>query len=459
VTDVTLSLISHTNVGKTTLARTLLRRDVGEVLDQAHVTEVSEAHPLIEADGHRLQLWDTPGFGDSARLLERMRAEQQPLGWFLHAVWDRVADRPLWCSQEAVRNVREDADVVLYLVNAAEAPEDAGYVAPELEILTLLDRPVLVLLNQTGEPGSRAELERAWGSALDRWPVVRGVLSLDAFTRSWIDEDRLLERIAPLLPAGPVRGAMDALARAWSERNVTVFRDAVAGMAHHLARAATDREAVARQASRAQKRRAMEQLATRLEHAEDALWDRVIAAHGLDGHLAVEARREVEHFLVQGQDPLDPKKGALLGGALGGAATGVVADLLSGGLSFGGGLVTGAVLGALGGAGLSGAARFARGQDEPAITWNAEFLDLLARQTVLRYLALAHFGRGRGEVREAELSATWRGAVDAAFNRDAAAWTPHWERGAEGRTQPEALEPGLGAALERTCRAVLGATA
>ena len=44
MSTVTLSLISHTNVGKTTLARTLLRRDVGEVLDQAHVTEVSEAH-------------------------------------------------------------------------------------------------------------------------------------------------------------------------------------------------------------------------------------------------------------------------------------------------------------------------------------------------------------------------------------------------------------------------------
>ena len=42
------SLISHTNVGKTTLARTLLRRDIGEVRDAAHVTEVAESHTLIE---------------------------------------------------------------------------------------------------------------------------------------------------------------------------------------------------------------------------------------------------------------------------------------------------------------------------------------------------------------------------------------------------------------------------
>ena len=35
---IALSLISHTNAGKTTLARTLLGRDVGEVRDAPHVT-------------------------------------------------------------------------------------------------------------------------------------------------------------------------------------------------------------------------------------------------------------------------------------------------------------------------------------------------------------------------------------------------------------------------------------
>ena len=42
-TRVALSLVSHTNVGKTTLARTLLRRDVGEVRDEAHVPKAPHA--------------------------------------------------------------------------------------------------------------------------------------------------------------------------------------------------------------------------------------------------------------------------------------------------------------------------------------------------------------------------------------------------------------------------------
>ncbi len=49
ISSITLSLISHTNIGKTTLARTFLRRDVGQVLDQAHVTLQNE-HFVLLAD-------------------------------------------------------------------------------------------------------------------------------------------------------------------------------------------------------------------------------------------------------------------------------------------------------------------------------------------------------------------------------------------------------------------------
>ena len=66
-----LSLVSHTNAGKTTLARTLLGRDVGEVRDAPHVTEFADAYEMLRTpQGETLRLWDTPGFGDSVRLLD-----------------------------------------------------------------------------------------------------------------------------------------------------------------------------------------------------------------------------------------------------------------------------------------------------------------------------------------------------------------------------------------------------
>ncbi|MET0218099.1 MAG: GTPase domain-containing protein, partial [Burkholderiales bacterium] len=104
---VELSLVSHTNAGKTTLARTLLGHDVGEVRDEPHVTAVAEPHVMIEdAQGDLLRLWDTPGFGDSARLAKRLRQQGNPIGWFLSEVWDRWRDRPFWSSQQAIKNVR-----------------------------------------------------------------------------------------------------------------------------------------------------------------------------------------------------------------------------------------------------------------------------------------------------------------------------------------------------------------
>eukprot|EP01136_Pigoraptor_vietnamica_P016338 Opistho-1_new@4791 len=150
---VALSLVSHTNVGKTTLARSLLRRDIGEVRDEAHVTQSAEQHTLVESPaGDRLLLWDTPGFGDSVRLAKRLAQAGNPIGWFLSEVWDRFRDRAFWSSQRAVRNVLEQADAVLYLVNASESPQDAGYLDAELRVLDLIGKPVLVLLNQLGRP-------------------------------------------------------------------------------------------------------------------------------------------------------------------------------------------------------------------------------------------------------------------------------------------------------------------
>src|SRR5262245_24653024 len=202
---ITISLISHTNVGKTTLARTLLRRDVGEVLDQAHVTDRSERFVLYANErGDEVALADNPGFGDSVRLLRRLRGVPDPLAWLVGQVWDRFRDRALFCSQQAVRHLREDADVVLYLVNASEEPDEAGYLAPELELLGWIGRPVVLMLHQTGAPETavqrRVETDR-WRTFAAGQAVVRDVLPLDAFTRCWVQEGQLFERLRAVVSA------------------------------------------------------------------------------------------------------------------------------------------------------------------------------------------------------------------------------------------------------------------
>ncbi len=422
---VTLSLISHTNVGKTTLARTLLRRDIGEVLDQAHVTEVSEAHELVALGDDRLMLWDTPGLGDSARLVSRLKNEGNPLGWLLHQVWDRTRDRPLYSSQEAVRNIRDDADVVLYLVNASEDPDDAGYVPLELELLGWIGKPVIVLLNQTGEATSApagAAPVAAPGDAIARWheamrayPIVRHVLPLDAFTRCWVQEIVLLERVEDVLPEA-LKPTMRALAAEWQRRSVAAFEDSVTRIADYVVAAAADHEKLDEQSGgRGEKRRAMRALATRLDEATAALTATLLELHGLQGRFQEDAKARLEEDFRMPGEVVSSGTAAIFGAAMGGAAGGLVTDIMTGGLSFGAGAIAGAVLGAMGAAGLLKGFQMAVGSDVPVVRWSQDFLRDLLQQAALRYLAVAHFGRGRGEWREIGNAARWTQLVDRAL--------------------------------------------
>ena len=440
-----ISLVSHTNAGKTTLARTLLGRDVGEVRDEAHVTETADPHLLAESpDGDRLLLWDTPGFGDSVRLARRLAQAGNPLGWLLTEVWDRWRDRPFWASQRAIRHVLGEADVALYLVNAAEQPDDAGYLAAELQVLGLLGKPVVVLLNQLGPPGSAA----AEAQQLQQWqahlamlaaqPVpfaiarVQAVLPLDAFARCWVQEGVLLQAVAAALPAAH-QPAMQRLAAAWSARQQAVWRQAMALLAARLVRAAADREALQQQAGwRAPlqrlaaalglpagadadpQARAMATLAARLDADIRQGTDALIQLHGLAGQASGEVLDQLARHFAR-RMPVDEGRAALWGGAVAGALAGLKADIASGGLTLGGGLLAGGVLGALGAAGAARGVNRLRGLRAPLLAWDDAVLDGLLRAALLGYLAVAHHGRGRGDWQASEPPAAWGDAVDAAL--------------------------------------------
>ena len=434
---ISLSLISHTNAGKTALARTLLGRDVGEVRDEPHVTAAAERFTMIQsAQGDALVLWDTPGFGDSARLTRRLTALDNPIVRFLAMAWDRWRDRALWSSQQAVRNVRDEADVVLYLVNASESPNDAGYIAPELRILEWIGKPVVVLLNQTGRP--RTDTEEAaevgrWREALGPRPYIHGVLSLDAFARCWVQEGALLREVAKALPDAK-RAAFARLATAWRAARAQQFDAAMAAIAQPIAGAACDRATIGqarvretlREMGRAigfggesvdpAKQAAMRVLSERLDAAIRASTDRLISIHHLDGRAADEVMARLASQVTT-DGPVDERTAALIGGFVSGALTGLAADLASGGLTFGAGLLAGGVVGAFGAAGLARGFNLVRGKSESTLRWSDEFVASLVPAAVLRYLAVAHYGRGRGEWSASEYPPFWRDSVAAAITR------------------------------------------
>ena len=470
---VEITLISHTNAGKTTLARTLLGRDIGDVRDAPHVTEIAEAHTLLQTEaGDLLRLWDTPGFGDSARLVQRLRLTDNPIGWLLREVWDRYSDRPFWCSQQAVRAARDSSDVVLYLVNAAEDPRDAGYVAFEAQVLRWVGKPVVVLLNQTGPPRpaneERAEAQR-WSVHLESLGVTSEVLALDAFARCWVQERVLLEAVGRRLPELK-RAAYGRLVATWTARNVERFDTAMHVLADHLSHAACDFELVApvpastaeklmhsigikRDSLDATRERSMQSLAARLDASIRSVTDRLIQLHGLQGEAAdTVLERMRTHFAIQ--ERVDETRAALWGSIVTGALAGLKADVVAGGLTLGAGMLVGGVIGGLSGAGIARGMNRLAGADQPEARWSSDFLNALVRSSVLRYLAVAHFGRGRGKYVEGEAPPFWRDEVEQQFNEHEAAFRGLWGA-AVGPSPREKLMPELQANIARMTVGVL----
>lgn len=455
MSTVTLSLVSHTNVGKTTLARTLLGADIGEVRDAPHVTEFADGHDLIASpEGDRLRLWDTPGFGDSARLARRLAGRGNPLGWLLSEVWDRWRDRGFWASQQAMRHVQAESDVVLYLVNAAESPAAAGYVAAEMQLLAWVGKPVLVLLNQLGAPRAAAQEAaelQAWRAHLAPWPLVRQVLPLDAFARCWVHEQTLLQAVqAELQAAGrhDKATAMQRLAAAWQARNRERFDAAMQVLAAALARMA-----LARQRQDGAPEAAQQALAVQLQQQLQAATDELLALHGIHGQAREEFLQRAPQLFSLRQR-VDEKKVSVLAGVVGGVVTGLKADLASGGLTLGGGMLAGGLLGALGAGGLARLVNVVRGTHHSWLGVAEEALDDLVQLALLRYLAVAHFGRGRGQWTQGEAPAHWPAELQAALagvqQALHALWAARDPKADEPATEPlaQALHPLLSQAAQ-----------
>lgn len=196
----------------------------------------------------------------------------------------------------------------------------------------------------------------------------------------------------------------------------------------------------------------MEALAARLEQSTRSAMADVLALHGLDGASAAKIEEEMKDFTIHGQEKVSPRKGALWGGLVSGALSGLAADLAVGGLSFGGGAVIGAILGAFGGSQLPRVFTLVGAKAEPAVTWSPEALHRLVRDTVARYLAVAHFGRGRGGFHEVDLPDAWATPIADALTPEEDRFARLWRRAGDA-SAPTAAE--IRAPLDASVRRLL----
>ncbi|QXZ08827.1 DUF3482 domain-containing protein [Comamonas sp. Y33R10-2] len=452
-------LLSHTNIGKTTLTRTLMADDVGEIADAAHVTSQSKRYLLQQTQqSDELWLWDTPGFGDSVRLYERLRQQGNPLGWFLSNVWDRWRDKPFYLSQRALLAARDHADVMLYLVNAAEDPADAGYWSAEMNILAWLNKPVIVLLNQVGSDTTQAQTQQdlqRWKQATQSFQsVVRDVLVLDAFTRSWWHERKMMQSIAPLLPQAKqpaYQRLLDQRMQQQKQRELaslevmTAQLLTVAGLHEKLepeqgkmlARAWHSLSQITKLSSKLGKpvadddglspsaKAAVQRLMQALRQADVQATQRLLEIHQLDGQAASQIQEQLSQQL-QINTPVDAQAASLWGALTAGAATGLGADLMAGGFTLGAGALLGALVGAMTFGGAAWGANKIFDQEKQSFQLSIDYLSAMVSQVMLKYLLISHFGRGRGRYTSPAAPQQWSDLTQAVVQSQAPQWIAIW---------------------------------
>jgi GTPase SAR1 family protein len=406
-----LAVVGHTNVGKTSLLRTLTG-DVsfGEVSHRPSTTRHVEGARL-SVDGEALvELYDTPGLEDAIALLDYLERLDRPgerldgparLARFLEGSEARQR-----FEQEAkVMRQLLDSDAGLYVIDARE-PVLAKY-RDELAVLASCGKPLLPVLNFVSAQQHR---EPEWREALSRL----GLHALVRFDSVAPPEDggrRLYESLALLLESA--RPRLERLIDDQEKQRTAKRHSAARLIAELLIDCAACRRSVETTAD--QEQQAVEALRKAVRQREQQC---------VEALLKLYAFRKDDVFSSDlplmdgrwGDDLFNPETLKLMGvrvggGVAAGAAAGAGVDLMVGGVTLGAAALVGAIAGgALSTARSYGGRLLGKFKGRRELTVDDAVLRLLALRQ--RHLLLALGVRGHAALHSIELTTpqdkTWR---------------------------------------------------
>lgn len=340
-----MSVVGHTNTGKTSFLRTLLKDPhFGEVSARPSTTrEVIRAQLIAETE-IIAELFDTPGLEDSQALylhlqdyitLENKHNGPAVLQLFLG-------------SQEAKIDFEQEAKVIRQLLNSdlalfvidTRTPVLEKYL-DELAILRMAAKPIIPVLNFINK---ESEL-LPWQTALARVNLHNSVL-FDTQSTSLAHETRLLEQCIAAMPIA--RDSLVRLLKAREKQEVFKNTAAIHLLAELLVDVGTYQVAVDA-SNESEVMQAQLKFKNLVIDAENQCLQGILAVFGFE---LGDARLE-QLPITQGswhQHSFDTKAWQNLGieastGIVAGGTVGAGIDLLTGGLSLGAGTLIGALVG------------------------------------------------------------------------------------------------------------------
>lgn len=214
-----VAVVGHTNTGKTSLIRTMLRSTEFGVIEDAAGTTRHVEQATISADNEPvLNLYDTPGLEDSRALFAHIKKLQAKSRLLLPAqVLEQFATHiaindPLEQEAKVIRQILR-SDILLYVIDVRE-PFLEKY-RLELDILTQSAKPIIPVFNFIA--GHQPELAK-WRQHLAAFNM-HATLEFDTVVFSFEAEKRLYQKIQTLVESHytSLQKLIDYRAKLWNQ--------------------------------------------------------------------------------------------------------------------------------------------------------------------------------------------------------------------------------------------------
>ena len=199
ITPINIAVVGHTNVGKTSLIRTLLRDDqFGMIDDAAGTTRYVEKSAVFAGDDAVLNLFDTPGFEDSSALLQALEELSKtvkaklPVN-LLQALISEEENFPDFSQEIKIVRQAINSDVLLYMIDVREPL--LGKYLDEVEILSKAGKPILPVFNFIA--GNEQALLQ-WREQMAQFNL-HAALEFDTVAFDFAAEKRLYQKLQSVL--------------------------------------------------------------------------------------------------------------------------------------------------------------------------------------------------------------------------------------------------------------------
>ncbi|MGL4499122.1 MAG: GTPase [Planktothrix sp.] len=217
---INIAVAGHTNTGKTTLIRTLMKMSIGEVADSPNVSPKGKAYYF---DGLQANFIDTPGFQYASVLMMYFDALSEYPEFKIPSTWEPkiVYDR------DAVESV-EKSDVVIYVGSLSIVPDNSY--EQEIAVIQRKEKKIVGVLNQYKKE-LQASNQAAVENRIKQWTNFfnsQGIEQVVIFDAHWdnpVKIDKIYDSIVEILDDEQKIYFVEGLKR-FKERQLEIRREA-----------------------------------------------------------------------------------------------------------------------------------------------------------------------------------------------------------------------------------------